>query len=177
MKINNGLVHVYTGNGKGKTTVALGLALRALGWGLRVLMVQFVKGYRDIGEIRFAEQFGERFEIKQFALDLKRDISEKEVLSRRLEAEQAFEFAEEAVKSGEYDVVVLDELSVAIDYGLVDIERVLRLVREKPRSVELVITGRNAPQQLIEAADYVTEMRLVRHPYENNIQARPGIDY
>ncbi|MEN6370720.1 MAG: cob(I)yrinic acid a,c-diamide adenosyltransferase [Armatimonadota bacterium] len=177
MKIEHGMVHVYTGNGKGKTTVALGLALRAIGWGLRVMMVQFVKGYKEIGEIKYAELSGGRFDIKQFALDTKRGIRELEVRSRRQEAERAVAFAEEAIKSGDYDLVILDELSVALHYELLDMGRVLRLIREKPSSVELVITGRNAPKELIEAADYVTEMRMIRHPYRKNIQARPGVDY
>lgn len=177
MNIEHGMVHVYTGDGKGKTTVALGLALRALGWGLRVMMVQFVKGYKEIGEIKYAEQSGGRFDIKQFALDTKRGINESEVRSRRQEAERAVAFAEDTIKSGEYDLVILDELSVALHYGLVDIKRVLRLIREKPSSVELVITGRNAPEELVEVADYVTEMRLIRHPYQKNVQARPGVDY
>jgi len=177
MRIEHGMVHVYTGDGKGKTTAALGLALRALGWGLRVMMIQFIKGYPNIGEIKFADKYRNGFRIHQFALDLKRDIDEQKVLARHREAEEAMRFAEEVVNSGGFDLVILDELSVAVHYGLIDVDRVLRLIRERPEHVELVITGRNAPEELIFAADYATEMRLVRHPYQEGIKARPGVDY
>lgn len=177
MKINRGMVHIYTGDGKGKTTVALGLALRALGWGLKVMMVQFIKGYDEIGEIKFAEKYPEDFAIRQFAIDLKRDIDEQKVLERKKEVEEAMAFAEEVVNSAKFDVVILDELAIAVHFGLIDVKRVLRLIRNKPESVELVITGRNAPPQLLDAADYVTEMHLAKHPYERGVQARPGVDY
>ena len=99
------------------------------------------------------------------------------MLARKQEADKAMNFAEQIVNSAEYDVVILDELAVALHYNLIELDRVLQLIREKPKSVELIITGRNAPQALIDAADYVTEMLPVRHPYEKNIQARPGVDY
>lgn len=177
MRIEHGKVHVYTGDGKGKTTVSLGLALRALGWGLNVMMVQFIKGYKEIGEIKFAEKYPDGFTIRQFALDLKRDIDSHKVLARNKEAEVAMEFAEEVVMSGEYDLVILDELAVAVNYHLIDVNRVLKLMKEKPEHVELAITGRDAPVDMILAADYATEMRLLRHPYQKGIQARPGVDY
>ncbi|HPP75351.1 MAG TPA: cob(I)yrinic acid a,c-diamide adenosyltransferase [Armatimonadota bacterium] len=177
MKIERGLVHVYTGDAKGKTTAALGLALRALGWEMRVMMIQFIKGYKEIGEIKFAESCSGRFVIRQFALDLTRDIPEEKVIARRKEADQAMRFAEEVVTSGEYDLVILDELVVALHYELVDLDRVLRMVRDKPESVELVITGRNAPPELVAEADYVTEMLLIKHPFEYGVQARAGVDY
>jgi len=177
VRIERGMVHVYTGDGKGKTTAALGLALRALGWGLRVMMVQFIKGYKNIGEIKFAAKYPAGFAVRQFAVDLKRGIDERKVLARKREADEAMTFAEQVVKSGEYDLVILDELAVAVHYGLIELDRALRLVREKPGRVELVITGRNAPEELIRAADYATEMRLVRHPYGKEIEARPGVDY
>ncbi len=177
MKISHGLVHVYTGEGKGKTTVSLGLSLRAMGWGLKVMMVQFIKGYPNLGEIKFAEAHPELFTIKQFALDPSRDIDAAKVIFRQHAVEEAMEFAESAVSSGEYDVVVLDELNVALHFDLVPLERVLGMIAGKPREVELVITGRGAPEGLKEAVDYVTEMRMVKHPYEAGIQARPGVDY
>ncbi len=172
-----GYIQVYTGHGKGKTTAALGLALRALGWGLKVMMVQFIKGYKNVGEIRFSELYPESFTVRQFALDLERDIDEKKVLSRKREADEAMKFAEEAVRSGAYDLVILDELNVAVHYGLIGVERVIRLVQDKPAHVELVITGRNAPDELVQASDYATEMRLVRHPFQKGVEARPGVDY
>lgn len=177
MKIKNGLVHVYTGDGKGKTTVSLGLALRAIGWGLRVMMIQFIKGYDNIGEVHFAEKFPGELKIRQFAIDPSRNIDEAKVIVRQQAAEEAMAFAENTIASGDYDLVILDELNVALDYALVPVERVLKLVEEKPRELELVITGRGAPEAIIAAADYATEMKLLKHPYEQGTQARPGVDY
>jgi len=176
-RISRGLVHVYTGDGKGKTTAALGIALRALGWGLKVFVVQFIKGYPKIGEIMVAERLAGQFGIRQFAIDLTRDIDEAKVLARKAEAEAAMQFAEELVASANYDIVILDEINNAVHYGLIPIDRVLTLIKTKPPLTELILTGRDATQAIIDAADYVTEMRLVKHPYEKGIQARPGIDY
>jgi len=176
-KLSRGLVHVYTGDGKGKTTAALGIALRALGWGLRVSMVQFIKGYPKIGEIMTAERFPGELDIRQFAIDITRDIDSAKVLERRAQAEEAMKYAEEVVSSGRYDIIILDELNNALHYGLIDIPRALDLIRSKPPRLELILTGRYAPQAIIDAADYVTEMKLVKHPFEKGIQARPGVDY
>lgn len=173
----NGLVHVYTGDGKGKTTTALGLALRALGWGARVCMVQFIKGYPDIGEARFAREMGNRFIVRQFAKDHKRAIGEESVLKRREAARRAMEFAQDVVSSGEFDLVILDEINNAMHYGLIEVEQTVSLIEQKPKHVELVLTGRSAPEQIIAVADYVTRMEPVKHPYESNIPARRGIDY
>lgn len=174
---NRGLVHVYTGAGKGKTTAALGVALRALGWGARICVVQFIKGYAQIGEARFAEELGDRLVLKQFAVDPARHIDEAKVRERQEAAAAAMEFAERAVAGGEYDLVILDEINNALHYGLIDTDRVLALIRGKPQHVELILTGRNAPQPIIDAADYVTEMKLVKHPFQRGVGARKGIDY
>lgn len=174
---SRGLVHVYTGDGKGKTTAALGAALRALGWGIRVCVIQFIKGYSDIGEARFATDFGDRFVLRQFAVNSCRDINEAKVLERKEAAEAAMAFAEQVVDAGEYGLVILDEINNAMHYNLIDVERVLSLVRRKPEHVELILTGRNAPAAIIEAADYVTEMKLVKHPFQAGVPARKGIDY
>ncbi len=176
-KIERGLVHVYTGDGKGKTTAALGLAFRALGWGARVCMVQFIKGYPDIGEAHLAEDLGDRFVLRQFAVDPTRDIDEAEVKRRREQAEAAMEFAQQVVSGGEFDVVILDEINNACHYGLVDATQVVSMIHSRPANVELVLTGRNAPDAIIEQADYVTEFKLVKHPHQRGIQARRGIDY
>lgn len=175
--MSKGLVHVYTGDGKGKTTAALGVALRALGWNLKVSMVQFIKGYPQIGEMKFAERFPGQLDIRQFSVDAARDIDETKVMERRAQAEEAISYAESIIFGGEYDIVILDEINNAMHYGLIDVERVLELIKNKPPFQELILTGRNAPQEVIEAADYVTDMRSVRHPYEKGIAARPGIDY
>ncbi len=177
LNAERGLVHVYTGDGKGKTTAALGLAARILGWGGRVCMVQFIKGYADIGEAHFANDLGDRFVLRQFAGDPGRAIGEKKVLQRREEARAALEFAKSAVQSAEYDLVILDEINNALHYGLVETTEVVSLLQARPPAVELVLTGRDAPEQVIEAADYVTRMIEVKHPYQRSIPARRGIDY
>lgn len=175
--LQTGLVSVYTGPGRGKTTAALGLALRVLGWGGRVCFVQFIKGYPEIGEGKFAADYGERFVLKQFAEDKSPAIREEDVLARREAAEKALAFAESAVASGEYDLVVLDEINNALHYRLVNLARVLKLIQGKPKHVELVLTGRSAAPELVEAADYATEMLMTKHPYEKGITARRGVDY
>jgi len=176
-RLSTAMVHVYTGDGKGKTTAALGVALRALGWGARVCVVQFIKGYPDIGEARFAQAFADRFTLRQFALDLSRNISEAEVRKRREAVAEAMSFAESTVTGGAFDLVILDEINNALHYGLVDCARVLALIEAKPAHVELILTGRGAPPEIIEAADYATEMRPIKHPFEASIPAREGIDY
>jgi len=175
--LKRGLISVYTGDGRGKTTAALGLALRVLGWGGRVCVVQFIKGYAEIGEMRFASEHGERFILRQFQTDLAPSIHEEDVLKRRQSAEEALAFAEQAIMSADYDLVILDEINIALHYSLIDMKRVLEIIESKPESVELVLTGRAAPADLIAAADYVTEMKQIRHPFERSIPARRGIDY
>ena len=172
-----GMVHVYTGDGKGKTTAALGAALRAMGWGARVCMVQFIKGYPKIGEAMFAAQFTAQFALRQFASDTSRDIDEAKAAQRREAAQAALACAQEVVSSGSYDLVILDEINNALHLGLVDKTRVLDMMRDRPTNVEIILTGRNAPREIIDAADYVTEMRAVKHPFEQGLGARQGIDY
>jgi len=172
-----GLVHVYTGAGKGKTTAALGVALRALGWGMRVCIVQFIKGYAEIGEAKFAAEMGERFVLKQFAVDHAREIDEEKVRARRGAAGAAMSYAQEVVSGEQFEIVILDEINNAIHHGLIDEARVLALIEHKPDAVELILTGRNAPQSVIDAADYVTDLRLVKHPFQKGVPARNGIDY
>lgn len=175
--IENGLVSVYTGPGRGKTTAALGLTLRVLGWGGRVCMVQFIKGFAELGEVKFSAEFADRFVLRQFANDESPSIRENDVLARREAAEAAMGFAEEAVGGGEYDLVILDEINNALHYNLISLARVIKLIENKPKHVELVLTGRNAPAEVLEIADYVTEMKLVKHPFEKGISARRGVDY
>jgi cob(I)alamin adenosyltransferase len=170
----NGLLLVYTGNGKGKTTAALGLVFRAMGRGLRVAVVQFIKGKWKTGERVFAEQLpeltflvmGEGFTWESD--DLTRD---------RRAAEQAWAKAAELISSGERDVVVLDEVTYAINYGFIALADVLDVLRARPAHVNVLLTGRNAPQELCELADLVTEMKSVKHPFEQGHKARLGIDF
>lgn len=167
-------MQVYTGNGKGKTTAALGLCLRAVGRGLKVCFFQFVKGGGPYGEQMVAEKLAPLFTIIKTGrpgwVDTS-DISE----DRRL-AQEALIEARRIVSSGEYDLVVLDELNGAVGFGLVDIDQVLELVSARPKTMELVITGRNADERLIDKADLVTEMREVRHYYKAGVPARVGIE-
>ncbi len=175
--IKQGLVHVYTGTGKGKTTASLGLALRILGWGGRVCMVQFIKGYPDIGEAKFAAECGNRFIFKQFAIDLVRNVDATKASKRLQEVNNAFEWAEDTVVNGGYDLVILDEINNAMDLGLIDESQVIELIKKKPASLELVLTGRGAPESIIDIADYAVEIKSIKHPYEKGVPARKGIDY
>jgi len=175
MKLEKGFVQVYTGNGKGKTSAAFGLALRATGRGLKVCIIQFIKGGFDYGELYVADKLPG---LKLKAFGRGKFVSEKKPDKEDVDlAEEALKTAEEAVKSREYDVIVLDEVNVALNLKLIRIERVLQLIKEKPGQTELVLTGRKAPKEIIEAADLVTEMVEVKHPYNKGFKARKGIEY
>ena len=174
-RLNPGLVQVYTGDGKGKTTAAFGLALRALGRGLRVFIIQFLKGGFDFGELHVADKLP-GLEVRAFGCG--RFITASGPSQEDIEeAQKALKLAREVVMSGEYDIVILDEVNVALHFGLVELEDVLDLIRNKPEHVELVLTGRRAPEELIEVADLVTDMREVKHPYRRGMPPRPGIEF
>lgn len=174
-KLEKGLVQVYTGNGKGKSSAAFGLALRAIGRGLKVYIIQFIKGGFDYGELYIVDKLP-NLTLKAFGRG--KFVTEKPPGKADVElAEEAFALAEEVVKSGEYDIVILDEINVALNLKLIQIEKVLELIKNKPKHVELVLTGRYAPNEIIEAADLVTEMKEVKHPYNRGFQARKGIEY
>jgi cob(I)alamin adenosyltransferase len=169
-----GLVQVYTGDGKGKTTAALGLAMRAVGHGYKVLIVQFMKTGEPYGESRsFSHLPG--LELRSFARSCLIDADHPEPEDFRL-AQQALDFAWERVMSKEHDVVILDEVSIAVKWGLIDPAEVVRLVNERPPGVEMVLTGRYAPPEFLDMADLITEMRNVRHPYQKGVLSRQGID-
>lgn len=168
-----GLIHIYTGDGKGKTTAALGLALRAAGQGLRVIMIQFVKGDPDCGEHLFASKH-HVFNIVQLTKGNSFTMPQEEL---RAAARETLAYAEEVLIGRKYEMIVLDEIFTAIDKGLLDTSEVVELVERKPESVELILTGRNAPPEIIKIADLVTEMRMIKHPLAEGIPARRGIDY
>lgn len=173
-RLDEGYVQVYTGDGKGKTTAALGLVLRALGQGLRPLVLQFMKGDPNWGEIVSLKRLG--VPVRQCGLDhwvIKGEATEEDLAA----AMAGFRDGRELVLSGDYDLVVLDELSTALFFELVPLREVLDLVAAKPAAVELVITGRRAPGELIAAADLATEMRPLKHYYDAGVKARAGIEF
>jgi len=173
-----GLVIVYTGHGKGKTTAALGLAMRASGHGLRVLMVEFIKSGERYGEHIAAEKLDSNFEIVSLGkgyVGIPTDKRPREEHERA--AANALEYAETRMNSGDYDMVILDEINIAIHLGLLDVERVLSLIRNRPLHVHLVLTGRDAPKEIIDEADLVTEMKLIKHPFDKGVKAQKGIEF
>lgn len=170
-----GLIQVFTGDGKGKTSTALGVVLRALGHGLRVFIVFFMKGDYPYGEFRTLARLP-NVDVASFGFRGHTDpanIKPEEIE----QAKQALSTAREVMLSGNYDLVVLDEVNVAAAWKLIEVDEVVRLIRDKPRNVELVLTGRYADAKLIELADLVTEMVKVKHPYDKGVSARKGIEY
>ena len=174
-KLEKGLVQVYTGNGKGKTSAAFGLALRAIGNGFKVFVIQFIKGGFDYGELQ-AVKFLPNLELRAFGRGkfISKMPPDKEDV--RL-AREGFELAKRVIERGDFDIVILDEINVAIHLKLIKLDEVLNLILNKPKHVELVLTGRNAPAEIADVADLVTEMKEVKHPYASGVQPRKGIEY
>jgi cob(I)alamin adenosyltransferase len=173
--LNNGLVQVYTGRGKGKTSAAFGLALRAIGRGLRVFIVQFIKGGFDYGELHSTKDL-KNLELKAFGRG--KFITEKPPEESDIDsARKALKFAQKIINSNKYDVVILDEINVALGLGLIQTADVITLIKGKPGNVELILTGRNAPSEIILVADLVTEMKEIKHPFKKGVPPRKGIEY
>ncbi len=170
-----GLVHVITGNGKGKTSAAFGMGLRAVGHGLRVYAAQFMKGDERYGEF-LSVQYLPNFKLERFGAGGLIDMHDP-AEADKTEAARGIAAARNAMLSGDYDVIILDEVNVVVAWKLAPLEDLLGLVSEKPASVELVMTGRYAPLALMERADYVTMLGQKKHPYMKGIVARQGIDY
>lgn len=173
-KLSHGLVQVYTGDGKGKTTSALGLALRAVGRGLKVYMIQFLKG-EDTGERHAALRLAPEFTIRRFGrcgFVRKGQPDPHDVA----QAQEALALARQLIGSGAYDLVILDEINVALYFELLSVAEVLDVLQSRPPHVEVVLTGRYAPPEIIAAADLVTEMKNIKHYYERGIPAREGIE-
>ncbi len=174
--LTQGLVQVYTGHGRGKTTSALGQALRAIGHGLRVYMGCFFKK-RPVGELIAAKKYLQNsLTIEQFGPSrfIQKDEQTKE--DKRI-INKAFQRARKVLLSGNYDIVILDEINRAVDLKLIDLEAVLELLKEKPPHVELILTGRGAHPEIVKNADLVTEMLNIKHPLATGIKARKGIEY
>ena len=170
-----GLVMVITGNGKGKTTAAFGQALRAVGQGYKVLIVQFMKG-RKYGEFIAAEKYLPRLTIKRFGLDSFVMRDNPAAVDIEL-AEQGFEFAKKAIASGKYNMIMLDEINVAVDFKLLDLKQVVEVIKNKPAALDLVLTGRYAAKEIIKFADTVSEIKEIKHHYAAGIKDRAGIEY
>jgi cob(I)alamin adenosyltransferase len=172
-----GLILINTGDGKGKTTAALGVALRAVGNGMRVLMIQFLKGSWESGEVKAAGAFGERFTIRQMGRGFVK-VGGAEATAEEIRlVEAAWAEAREAIGSGEWDLVVLDEINYAIGYGMLEAAAVAEALSQRPEKVHVILTGRGAHPLLLELADTVTEMRETKHAYQKGILAQRGIEY
>ncbi len=175
--VRRGLIIVNTGPGKGKTTAAMGTALRAVGNGMKVLMLQFLKGSWHYGELDAVKAFGDNFIMKQLGRGfVKVGGAETDPEDVRM-VEEAWQESREAILSGKWDLVILDEINYAISYGMLDPEKVVETLKQKPEMVHVILTGRNAHAKIVEIADTVTEMRQVKHAYEAGILAQRGIEY
>ena len=174
--MKDGLLQVYTGDGKGKTTAAFGLAFRAYGRGFKVAVVQFMKTWVT-GEVQLAETL-ENFHVKRIDTSPKFtwEMNEAELEELRLEIRKGFEYVRNLVKENKYDLLVLDEINHIIIKEFVSKEEILEFIDSKPDTLEIVMTGRNAPDWLMEKADLVTEMKCIKHPFEKGIPARVGIE-
>jgi cob(I)alamin adenosyltransferase len=178
LDIRNGLTVVYTGKGKGKTTAALGTVIRAVGYGLRVFMLQFIKGSWHYGELDGAKLLAPYFVIERMGKGFYKILDDKlPEEEHRKAALAAADRAIEILRSREYDLVILDEINVAVMTGLLPVEKVLEIIATKPESTHLILTGRGAPQEVIDHADLVTEMREIKHPFQKGKLAQKGLDF
>ena len=174
----DGLVIVYTGKGKGKTTAALGMALRAVGYNYKICMIQFIKGSWHYGEMTSSKRLEPEFELTAIGKGFVGIIDDKSPIELHKEiAAEALHIAKEKIQSKKYDIVILDEINYAINLGLIKLEDVLEIIKMKPLNVNLVLTGNHAKDEIIQVADLVTEMREIKHPFKEGIKAKKGIDF
>lgn len=174
--MKKGITQIYTGNGKGKTTAALGLSLRAIGSGLKVAIIQFLKNNAEPGEIKIIKNKFPEVEIFRCGgqdFITKNNISKEDIQ----EAEKGLNKTKKLVESKKFDLIILDEINVALFFKLLDCKEIDKMIENKPKKLELVLTGRYAPKEIIELADLVTEMKDIKHPYNNGVQAREGIEF
>ncbi len=177
-----GLVHIYTGNGKGKTTAAFGLGMRAAGAGLKVCIFQFLKSKRlTSGEVESAKRLSPKLKVVRFnqthPIFLPPKDRQDSIQSLKSSISSALKEVGKVLSSGRYDLVILDEVVNAVSEKYLNVGALVELIDSKPKNVEMVLTGRNAPEEIIRMADYVTEMRDVKHPYKRGIKARKGIEW
>jgi cob(I)alamin adenosyltransferase len=176
-KERKGLIIIYTGNGKGKTTAALGMVVRAVGYNWRVLMVQFIKGDWMYGELEGYKKLAPNFELKRMGKGFVRIMGDKKPIEDHIEAaKNALRYAGEQMDK-DYDILILDEVNVAIREGLLTVREVMDVLKKRPSYLTVILTGRNAAKKLIDMADLVTEMTEIKHPYQKGILAQPGVDY
>ena len=174
----DGLVIVYTGGGKGKTTAALGMALRAVGYGHKVCMIQFIKGSWHYGEMDSSKKLAPEFELVAIGkgfVGILDDTSPKE--DHEKYAEEAIKICKDKILSETYDLIILDEINYAVNLGLINIKSVMDLIKLKPKKLDLVLTGNHAKEEILKLADLVTEMKEIKHPFQSGIKAKKGIDF
>ena len=177
-KLKKGYIQIYTGNGKGKTTAALGMALRAIGYDHKVCMLQFIKGSWHYGEMDSSKKLEPNFELiavgKGF-VGILDDNSPREEHEKY--AAEAVSICREKIFSKKYDVIILDQVNYAITLGLIDVQEIIKIIKEKPSDLDLVLTGRDVKEEIVELADLVTEMKEIKHPFKSGIKAKKGIDF
>ena len=176
--MTGGLTIVYTGKGKGKTTAALGLALRATGYDKKICMIQFIKGSWHYGEMDSTKKLEPEFEMVAIGkgfVGIIDDKSPKE--DHEKVAKEAIRISNEKIQSGKYDIVILDEINYAVNLNLITVDDVLKLIKSKPENIDLVLTGNYAKEEVMEIADLVTEMKEIKHPFQKGIKAKKGIDF
>lgn len=177
MEKRQGLLIVHTGNGKGKTTAALGMGLRAWGQGYRVLVIQFIKGGWKYGELEAADRLGPNFVIRPMGEGFVKNAKGEAMEEHRVAAGEALKNAKEEIVSDSWDMIILDEINYALKFGLITVEQVFELLEAKPDRLHMVLTGRDAHPDIIGKADLVTEMKEIKHPYQKGIQAQKGIEF
>ncbi len=172
-----GLLIVYTGDGKGKTTAAMGMALRAAGHGLKTLMIQFIKGSWKYGELESIRKLAPYFTVKPMGKGFIRFDKNGPGPEDIQAVEEAWDYFKQEMRSGSNHMIILDEINYAVGYQLIAIDEVLETITSKPDDLHLILTGRNAHPELIEKADLVTEMREIKHPFQKGIKAQKGIEF
>jgi|SRR3989338_3097884 len=180
-KFKKGIVQIYTGDGKGKTTAAIGLALRAVGQGFKVYMIQFLKSPKlSSGEFKMKNAFGSNLKLERLNTSwwsLKSFKNDEHVARMKEFLKEEIIKLKDIISSGKYNLIILDEINICLFYGLIDLKELTELIKNKPVDLEIVLTGRYAPEELKEIADLVTEMRLIKHPFSQGLKARKGIEY
>lgn len=178
MILEQGLVQVYTGEGKGKTTAAIGQGMRAYGNGLKVYMLQFLKGGKT-GELKTVSELSDNFKIFRFEKpkDFTWNLNKEELEELRLEIRDGYKFILETIKNNSCDVLIIDEIMAVLSNSFLTVEEVIYIIDNKPKNMELILTGRNVPKEIIEKSDLVTEMKCVKHYFEKGIPAREGIEF